>query len=91
MWTPGRFIMGAFALFFVWTLVRAWRTGWIYDGVWRFNADDNPAMYGLEFAGRIFLIAMFVAGAAGYSPAEFFDMVGLGWLNPYMPHGRGAF
>ena len=27
MWMPGRFIMGGFALFIVWTLVRAWRTG----------------------------------------------------------------
>jgi hypothetical protein len=86
MWMPGRFIMGAFALFFVWTLVRAWRSGWIYDDMWRFNADDNPVMYAFEFAARIFLVAMFVAGAAGYSPAEFFDMAGIGWLKPYLPH-----
>jgi hypothetical protein len=40
MWMPGRFIMGGLALFLIWTLVRAWHTGWIYDGLWRFNADD---------------------------------------------------
>jgi len=88
MWVPGRLIMGAFALFFVWTLVRAWRTGWIYDGLWTFYADDNPVMYSVEFAARIFMIAVAVACAAGHTPAQFFDMVGLGWLNPYMPHGR---
>ena len=88
MWMPGRFIMGAFAIFFVWTLTRAWRTGWIYDGLWTFNAADNPVMYSVEFGVRIFLVAMSVACAAGYTPPQFFDMVGLGWLNPYMPHGR---
>jgi hypothetical protein len=89
MWLPGRFIMGAFALFIVWALVRAWRTGRIYAGsIWRFNADDNPIMYTLAFAGYMFIVAMFVAGAAGYSPAEFLDLVGLGWVKPYMPSGR---
>ena len=85
---PGRFIMGAFALFFVWTLVRAWRTGWIYNGMWKCNADDSPVMYSLMFAGHAFIFAMFVAGAAGYSPSEFFDMAGLGWIKPYLPNGR---
>lgn len=88
VWMPGRFIMGALALFLVWTLIRAWRSGTIYDGMWTFNADDDPIMYALEFGVRIFLVAMCVAGADGYTPAQFFDMVGLGWLNPYMPHGR---
>ncbi|MBV1699233.1 MAG: hypothetical protein KGK33_07250 [Hyphomicrobiales bacterium] len=88
MWMPRRFIMAAFALFFVWTLVRAWRTGWIYDGMWTFNADDNPVMYSLEFGVRVFLVAMFVAGAIGYTPAQFFAMVGLGSIVPYLPHGR---
>jgi hypothetical protein len=88
MWTPGRFIMGAFALFIVWTLMRAWRSGRIYSGMWRYNADDDPVMYTLMFTGHIFVVAVFAAGAAGYSPAEFFDIVGLGWLTPYLPHGR---
>jgi hypothetical protein len=87
-WMPGRFIMGAFAIFFVWTLIRAWRTGWIYDSLWTFNADDNPVMYSVELAARIFMIAMFVAGAAGYTSAQFFDIVGLGSIVPYSPHGR---
>ncbi len=88
MWMPGRFIMGAFALFVIWTLARAWRTGRIRSGVWRFDAGDNPAMYMLTFAGHVFIVAMFTAGAAGYSPPQFLDMVGLSWLKPYMPSPR---
>jgi len=82
----GRFVMGAFALFIIWTLVSAWRTGRIRSGVWRFTADDDPIMYALTFGGHIFVVAMMAAGAAGYSPAEFFDMVGLSFLVPYLSH-----
>jgi hypothetical protein len=87
---PGRLIMGALALCAIYGLVHAWRTGWINSGAgWgRFYADDNPIMYTLMVATRIFIFALCVACAAGYTPAEFLDMVGLGWLNPYMPHGH---
>lgn len=87
MAVPGRLIMAAFAIFMVWTLVRAWRTGSIAAGsMWRYNVEDSPVMYTLTFGSHIFLVAMFAAVAAGYSPSEFFDMAGLGWLKPYLPY-----
>jgi len=90
MWMPGRFIAVAMALFVIWTLVRAWRSGAIRDGVWTFYADDNPVLYTLAFASHMLIVAMFVAVAAGYTPAEFFDMVGLGWINTICPSCRHA-
>ena len=81
MGISGRFIMGAFALFVVWTMVRAWRTGRIRSGVWKFNVDDNPFMYALTLAGHAFIVAMFVWTAAGYDPKSFLDLFGLGWFD----------
>lgn len=88
MWMPGRFIMGAFAVFFAWTMVRAWRTGRIYSGMWSFAADDSPLMYALMLAGRGFIFALFVWSAAGYSPSSFLDLFGLGWLDTFFRAGR---
>jgi hypothetical protein len=86
----GRLIMGALALGAIWGLVNAWRNGWVYGGAgWgRFYADKNPIMYMLGIATNIFIFATCVACAAGYTPAEFFDTAGLGWLTPYLPHRR---
>jgi hypothetical protein len=84
MGVPGRFIMGAFALFFVWTLVRDWRRGKTYGGAgWSFDADDNPLMYGLTYASHVFIVVLFAAGAAGYRPSEVLDAFGLGWINSF--------
>jgi hypothetical protein len=66
-----------------WTLVRACRTGWIYSDLWRFNAGDDPIPYTLTFAAHIFCGAMMIAGAAGYSPSEFLDIVVLGGINSF--------
>jgi hypothetical protein len=89
MGMPGRLIMAAFAIFMIWTLVRAWRTGWIAAGaMWRFSVEDSPVMYTLTFGSHIVLVAMFAAVVAGYSPAEFFDIVGFGWVKPYLPSPR---
>jgi hypothetical protein len=41
----GSFMMGAFAVFIAWTLVRAWRNGTIFsDGV-AYNAGEQPMMF----------------------------------------------
>jgi hypothetical protein len=37
----------------------------------------------LAFATYMFCVAMKIAGAAGYSPPEFLDIVGLGWINSF--------
>ncbi|HTV38553.1 MAG TPA: hypothetical protein VMF12_19145 [Xanthobacteraceae bacterium] len=90
MWMPGRFIMAGFAVFVLWTLVRAWRTGIIRDGIWLFDSDDKPFMYALAFASHSFIVVLFAAGAAGYPPSEVFDFVGLGWLNSFFLAMRHA-
>ncbi len=85
---PGRFIMAAFAVFIAWTMVRAWRSGRIYSGMWSFAADENPVMYALMLAGKAFLVGLFVWTAAGLSPASVLDLFGLGWLDQVQPAGR---
>ena len=45
-------------------------------------------MFMLVFGSRVFLVMLCTACAVGYTPAEFFDMAGLGWLIPYLPHRR---
>jgi hypothetical protein len=86
----GRLIMGALGLFMVWTLVRAWRSGIIVDNVWRFDADDNPVMYALEFASRIGLIVICAGCAAGYTPSQMFDVLGIGGLYSFFESVRKA-
>ena len=90
MWTPGRIIMAAFALFIAWTLLRAWRTGRVYSGMWSFDADENPVMYGLMLAGHAFILALFVWTAAGYGPQSFLDLFGPGWLDSFRHVARHA-
>jgi hypothetical protein len=80
---PGRLIMGALGLYMVWTLVSAWRGGRIADGVWRFNVDDNPIAYALEFGTRIGLIVICAGCVVGYTPAQMFDFVGLRGLYSF--------
>jgi len=82
-WMPGRFIMAAIGLYVVWTLVRAWKTGKIRDSIYTFDIDDNPIMYPAAFASHILIVAICFAGLAGYSPAQFLDMVGLGSFNSF--------
>jgi len=78
MGLSGRFIMGAFALFVIATMVRAWRTGRIYSGMWSFDADESPFMYALMLAGHTFIVGLFVWTAAGYSPKSFLNLFGFG-------------
>jgi hypothetical protein len=88
----GRYIFGALALFLVWTLVSAWRSGTIVDNVWRFKVEDNPIMYSLEFGTRIGLVVMCMGCAAGYTMAQMFDFMGIGWLYSFFDavnHAKG--
>ncbi len=78
MGMPERLVMGAFALFVIGTMVRAWRTGRVYSGMWSFDADESPLLYALLLAGHTFIAALFVWTAAGYSPKSFLNLFGLG-------------
>jgi hypothetical protein len=79
----GRYVFGALALFLVWTLVVAWRRGIIADNVWRFDVDDNPIMFSLEFGSRVGLVAICAGCAAGYTMSQMFDFMGIGWLYSF--------
>jgi len=80
---PARFFMGAVALAGICMLVLACRSGRICSVGWCYEADENPVSYGLTFALTIFIVIFCAAEAAGYPPAEVFDVLGLGWINSF--------
>ena len=80
---PERFLMGAVALAGIFMLVLACRSGRICSVGWCYEADENPVSYGLTFALTIFIVIFCAAEAAGYPPAEVFDVLGLGWINSF--------
>ncbi len=88
MWMPGRFILAGLAVFVVWTLVRAWRTGVIRDGIWLFDAEDNPIMYAVAFGTHIGLVIFCAALAAGYPLDDVANMLGIGWMKS-LQHAGG--
>jgi hypothetical protein len=84
--------MGALGLYVVWTLVSAWRAGKIRDEIWTFDADDNPFMYALAFASHIGLVVICAGCAAGYTPSQMFEFLGLGGLYSFftaVQHAEG--
>ena len=80
---PARFFMGAVALCGICMLVLACRSGRICSVGRVYEADENPVLYGLTFALDIFIVIFCAAEAAGYPPAEVFDVIGLGWINSF--------
>jgi hypothetical protein len=82
MHPAGRLVMACFAVFFGWTLVRAWREGVIHSRGWSFSADDNPVAYTLAFVAHAACMALFVAVSAGYTPDEIWHFVGLSGEAP---------
>jgi hypothetical protein len=80
---PARFFMGAVALCGICMLVLACRSGRICSVGRCYEADQNPVSYGLTSALDIFVVILCAAEAAGYPPAEVFDVIGLGWINSF--------
>ena len=66
----GRVAMAGFAIFVVWTLLRAGRRGVIYSGGWSFDVNERPMLYALCCLAHVLLVAMFLGLAAGYTPAD---------------------
>src|SRR5262245_29012993 len=74
---PVRVFMAALALFILWTMVRALRTGTIYSEGDGYGLDDRPVMFSLTFAVHAVGLAFFVWLAAGYDAPSFLRLLGL--------------
>ena len=72
----GRIILGAFAAFIVWTLVRAFRRGVIYSRGYSFALDDSPMLFTLAAIVHAFIAVFFAYLAAGYEMAGFVRWIG---------------
>ncbi len=75
MHPAGRIICGALAVFILWTLVRALRSGVIYSEGYGFSLDESPMLFTLaaivHAGGALFLAYL----SAGYEMAAI-----AGWL-----------
>jgi hypothetical protein len=65
-----RALMAGLAIFVVWTLVGAGRSGVIYSEGWSLDIDRSPALFGLCYLAHLLIVVMCLAFAAGYTPAE---------------------
>lgn len=72
----GQAIFGCLAIFTVWTIVRAMRTGVIYSKGAEFALDERPIAFGLALAVHLGIVAFCVWCAAGYDPVAFFEAMG---------------
>jgi hypothetical protein len=79
-----RALMAGLALFMVWTMVRGFRTGIVYDETWTFDESKNPMMFALTMAVRGVGVVFFLWLAAGYDADSFLRASGLGWLLPWL-------
>ncbi len=74
-----RIILGVMAVFILWTLVRALRSGTIFSRGGGYDTNSQPMMFALIGACHVFGICLFVWLAAGGDIAAFCRMA--------MPHG----
>ena len=73
-------IFAGLALLIVWTMVRGFRTGELYDEGWTLTANDQPIMFAVSIVVRAGLVVFLIWLAAGNDAASFVRAVGLGYL-----------
>ena len=73
----GRTVLGALAVFMVWALLRAFRTGQINTELAAYSLDDQPFLFSITAAAYALGIAWFAWLAAGGDPATFYR-----WILP---------
>ena len=66
----GRLVMGGLAVFVVWTLVRAARTGVIYSEYRGFDINEQPTLYALAYVVHLAIVVAALGMAAGYTLDE---------------------
>ena len=70
-----RTIAALVAAFVLWTLVRAFRQGVIYDNMYSFSLDGSPMLFSIAVIGRALGAAFLLFVAAGYDQATFLHWV----------------
>lgn len=70
-------IFGGLAVFVVWTLFRAGRSGFIFSKGIEFTLYEQPIVFSLVFSVHLIIAALCIWIAAGYDPGEFFQALGI--------------
>ena len=78
--TISQLVFAGLAIVILWTLVRGFRSGMVYDEDWTFSANDQPMMFALSIVVRAGLVAFLMWLAAGNDKESFVRAIGLGWL-----------
>jgi hypothetical protein len=71
----GRTIAALVAAFVVWTVVRAFRQGVIYDNIYSFSLDESPMLFSIAVISHMLGAAFLLSVAAGYDQATFLHWV----------------
>jgi uncharacterized membrane protein (DUF441 family) len=76
----GRIVLGAFAAFISWTLIRALRSGKIFSRGVGYDTNERPLMFAFVAASHVLAVCFFGWLAAGGDIAAFWRLV--------LPHSR---
>lgn len=71
----GRTIAALVAAFVIWTVVRAFRQGVIYDDMYSFSLDKSPMLFSIAVISHALGAAFLLSIAAGYDQAAFWHLV----------------
>ena len=75
-----RFVMGCLAVFIAWTMLRAARSGTVFDDGRAYGESGRPAMFIVVMIGHFICVLFCLWLAAGHSAESFFAQFGLGGL-----------
>ena len=81
-----RALTACLAVFIVWTMVRGFREGVVYDEGQAIEEDQSPMMFAVSMAVRGGFVVFFLWLAAGYDSASFARVFGLSWLTALTTH-----
>lgn len=73
----GRVVFAGLAVFVVWTLVRACRSGTIFSRDIAFRLHEQPVLFSLAFTVHVLIALFLVWCAAGNDPGAFFRVLGI--------------
>ena len=76
----GRIVLGVFAAFILWTLIRALRSGIIFSRGTGYDSNERPMMFAFVAASHVIIICFFGWLAAGGDIAAFWRLVMPHWL-----------
>jgi hypothetical protein len=77
----GRIVLGVFAAFILWTLIRALRSGIIFSRGTGYDSNERPMMFAFVAASHVIIICFFGWLAAGGDIAAFWRLVMPHWLS----------